>query len=1088
MKIRTVTVELLRAGPPHNQLLSPLTPYLGVCGESGAGVVHVPWEQYKFDRRLLQLRYEGGTEEDLAWRLELLRDTGVEMAAVLGAVPGLAGALRGDDGEALTHLRLVISASELALLPWELSRVPAGAPIPEERWLLLEDQAPVCLTRHIRSVPTTSVRWPTRPRLLVVTGDPDELPYDDHLDALRRALDPWLPPPEPGSGRRPWSDWVTILDNADVGAVEAACGRARAQGRPFTHVHVLAHGAEDESAEGTSFGLRLADDQGGFEVVSGERFASALTGAGSCPAVVTLASCDSANQGEVRVPGTSFAHVLHQAGVPLVVASQFPLSMEGSVALIERLYAGLLWGENPLGLLYGIRAELHSRFTNRSHDWASLVVYEALPHDLDRQLEEVVYARTKAALDAALGEFEHTVGDGASPGEEALTALAGRVERARRRLPATGPYALECLGLRAACAKRLAEIEFRLGAAAGEPEESRRRLERCHELLEDAGHDYRQAMVGFLIASGETVQRKASLHWVLVQTSSLATLLGDRLDELGEERWMTGRLTAQLYLDHPDPEERAWAHGSLAELWLLRIAAVPPERRAEAAARARRHAAEIRRLFPRRGAFPVESTRSQFARYVDWWGSPAFDAHLSSRGIDRGAWSGEHGMVATARSIVELLGPGPREERERRAAAAPPAAAGERSSRPPADAAASRPAGAEADGEAPAAGAGPAAGGGRARGRLGKPAGRGKRKGGGAIFDLDMLPADFGDCLWIEYGDPADPSRVLIDCGPPTTFPRLKARVESLPEKDRRFELFVLTHIDNDHIGGTIPFFKDENLGVEFGDVWFNGWRHLPQDKLGAKQAEIFSTLVRDRKLPWNAAAGGGPLMVGPRTGGADELPVFTLPGGLRLTLLSPTRDRLARLRMRWEKELREHGLTPGSTVQYRKFLGGTRTASTDVDALAASKFKSDATPPNGSSIALLAEFEGRGALFAADAHVPVLVDSIRSLLRRRGEERLRCDLLKVGHHASQGNTSTELIDLLDCPRYLISTSGARFHHPDRETVARLIKHGGERPEICFNYRSKDNQVWAREDLQERYGYRALYPADEPGGFRVSLL
>ena len=29
MNIRTVTVELLRAGPRHNQLLSPLTQYLG---------------------------------------------------------------------------------------------------------------------------------------------------------------------------------------------------------------------------------------------------------------------------------------------------------------------------------------------------------------------------------------------------------------------------------------------------------------------------------------------------------------------------------------------------------------------------------------------------------------------------------------------------------------------------------------------------------------------------------------------------------------------------------------------------------------------------------------------------------------------------------------------------------------------------------------------------------------------------------------------------------------------------------------------------------------------------------------------------
>jgi hypothetical protein len=125
--------------------------------------------------------------------------------------------------------------------------------------------------------------------------------------------------------------------------------------------------------------------------------------------------------------------------------------------------------------------------------------------------------------------------------------------------------------------------------------------------------------------------------------------------------------------------------------------------------------------------------------------------------------------------------------------------------------------------------------------------------------------------------------------------------------------------------------------------------------------------------------------------------------------------------------------------------------------------------------------------LFAADAHVPVLVDSLKLLLRQRGEERLRCDLFKLSHHASQGNTSSELVQLVDCDRFLVSTSGARFHHPDRETVARVIKYGGERPSLCFNYRSDDNEVWAREDLQERYGYRALYPDEGEDSIKVSL-
>jgi len=1096
MKIRTVQVELLRAGPPHNQLLSPLTQYLGVCGESGAGVVTLPYEQYQFDRRLRQLRYEQGTEDDLAWRRELLRDTGTEMGRLLGAVPGLAGSLVCEDpAETLTHLRLVLSASELAQLPWELARVPAGAHIPAESWLLLQGLSPLCLTRHIRSVPTSRVEWPTQPRLLVVAGDPQELPLDDHLDALYDALEPWLEPPQPGDERRPWPargtdwdaaepvpgpSWVTFCVDATVQKVERLCAQAGRDKKPYTHVHVLAHGAEDESAEDTVYGLLLKDAQGDPDVASGERFASALGSAGVPPAVVTLATCDSANVGEVKTPGASFAHTLHQAGVPLVVASQFPLSMEGSVNLVRTLYKGLLWGENPLPLLQRIRTELHSVYADRSHDWASLVVYEALPPNLEEQLRSVEYACSRRALDAALKDYQEAVeGGGSAPGEEVLAQLLQRVERARGRLPATGPYAMEGLGLSAASRKRQAEVQARLGVAAGsDEEEADRCLGACRELLEDAYEEYRQAVIDFVVSSGKTLHRKASLHWVLVQTVALATVLGE---ELGEEHWMTGRLSAELYLDHEDVEERAWAHGSLAELWLLRLAGLEPAQRAEAAGRVLQHAGEVRRLFPRRGEFPVESTRRQFQRYVDWWGGETFSGYLQRSGVERSGWNGDGGVVETARAVVALLSHKGRPPARRRAAAKGLAAGG--GGRTAAKTAGAKAAGGKTVGAKTVGGKTVGAKTVSAKATTAKRLGKRSRRGGGEpVFELEMVQADYGDCLWIEYGDAADRSRVLVDCGPTSTFPRLKAKVEALAKKERRFELFVLTHIDADHIGGTIPFFKDETLGVSFGDVWFNGWKHLPMNQLGAKQGEIFSTLVRDRELPWNAAADGGPMMVG-----KDELPVYTLPGGMKLTLLSPTRDRLAKLRTRWQKELKHHGLTPGSKVDYRKFLGGTRTTSTDVDALADGRFKADVTPPNGSSIAFLAEFEGKSALLAADAHVPVMVDSLKLLLHQRGEERLRCDLFKLSHHASQGNTSSELVQLVDCDRFLVSTSGARFHHPDRETVARVIKYGGERPDVCFNYRSKDNEVWARDDLQERYGYRALFPEEGEESIKVSL-
>ena len=56
-EIRSVQLELLRHGPAHNQLLSPLTPYLALCGGDGPVTIHMPFEQRELLNRLERLRY-----------------------------------------------------------------------------------------------------------------------------------------------------------------------------------------------------------------------------------------------------------------------------------------------------------------------------------------------------------------------------------------------------------------------------------------------------------------------------------------------------------------------------------------------------------------------------------------------------------------------------------------------------------------------------------------------------------------------------------------------------------------------------------------------------------------------------------------------------------------------------------------------------------------------------------------------------------------------------------------------------------------------------------------------------------------------
>ena len=66
------------------------------------------------------------------------------MGRILGAVPGLPGALAVDSrqGGTMVQLRLTLSASELALLPFELAKVPVSATV------TAADNAAVCYSCH----------------------------------------------------------------------------------------------------------------------------------------------------------------------------------------------------------------------------------------------------------------------------------------------------------------------------------------------------------------------------------------------------------------------------------------------------------------------------------------------------------------------------------------------------------------------------------------------------------------------------------------------------------------------------------------------------------------------------------------------------------------------------------------------------------------------------------------------------------------------------------------------------------------------------------------------------------------------------
>jgi hypothetical protein len=374
------------------------------------------------------------------------------------------------------------------------------------------------------------------------------------------------------------------------------------------------------------------------------------------------------------------------------------------------------------------------------------------------------------------------------------------------------------------------------------------------------------------------------------------------------------------------------------------------------------------------------------------------------------------------------------------------------------------------------------------------------------VFRIEMLPAGHGDSLLITYGAPPTPHLVLIDGGPYYTYngktiserAALTNRVRQLIDAGQSLELLVITHVDGDHIEGVVKLLGDWPSGLEIGGVWFNAWRHLapdPGDLLGPIQGEMLSALIQRRKLAWNAEFGGKAVAMHSHE---PFRPMF-LSGGLQLTLLSPTPAKLADLRTTWQAEVTKAGLNPDAPdealkrlitdrrlkpTQPEDLLGDNKP---DIVQLAGASFSGDKSDANGTSIAFIAEFEGHRCLFAGDAHPTVLESSIRRLLDERHDSQLTLDAFKVPHHGSQNNLSRELLELLDCPRYLISTNGDVFHHPDQEAIARIVRYGGAHPTLYFNYRSDENKIWDEADLKANYRYEAVFGTGSGVGLALDL-
>jgi hypothetical protein len=352
------------------------------------------------------------------------------------------------------------------------------------------------------------------------------------------------------------------------------------------------------------------------------------------------------------------------------------------------------------------------------------------------------------------------------------------------------------------------------------------------------------------------------------------------------------------------------------------------------------------------------------------------------------------------------------------------------------------------------------------------------------MLKIELLAADYGDALLVSWGSRTRPHHLLVDGGTPGSADAVAARVRELAEP---IDLLIVTHVDCDHIGGILPLLDEPELAARIQAVWFNGFRQLElaSDMEGVLDGERLSTRLTELAIPWNpgwapavSATEGGPVV---RRHG-EPPPVVRLGGRARLTVLSPTPQTLTALLPEWRTAIDKAGLVKGRSPRPDRpeephdMLGGS------LEDLASLPHEPDRSTTNGSGIAVLFEYSRRRLVLGADAFPAVLAEGLRELAPAGGP--LTVDVCKLPHHGSAGNVSPDLVAALDCPVWLLSTSGHRYHHPHPQSLARVIVAApdGREPVLVGNYASEEWAAFTDDYPPARNGYELHLPAASAPG------
>lgn len=295
----------------------------------------------------------------------------------------------------------------------------------------------------------------------------------------------------------------------------------------------------------------------------------------------------------------------------------------------------------------------------------------------------------------------------------------------------------------------------------------------------------------------------------------------------------------------------------------------------------------------------------------------------------------------------------------------------------------------------------------------------------------------------------------------------LKPTIEALPHKEKKLDLVVLSHIDNDHILGLLDLFEDIKKNEDKGDkivrvrgLWHNSFGDIVGENLnnGLLTRKLllstrFSVITLDHDnvhLPVIGALKGvgegrdltklaqsQHIQINPQFKGhlvvAGDKYKNVKAGNIKFLILGPTQKNLDKLSELWKDWVKGNLKSPTETI--------------DLAALQVI----DSSISNLSSIMFVVESQGKKILFTGDG----LGDDIMDTLFERGfldsNRSYHVNIMKVPHHGSERNASRKFFDSVTADAYVISANG-RDDNPSLATLQWIIESKRKKNKIIRIY------------------------------------